>query len=294
MNFQTNTFTILIVDDTPSNLSVVVDLLEESGYNVAIAQDGEEGLQRAQLLQPDLILLDVMLPGADGFEICRRLKAAEETRDIPVIFMTALVATERKVNGFDVGGVDYITKPLQIDEIIARVGTHLKLRAAQKRLEEQNAQLQNCREQLERRVAACTAELKASNQQLRMEISEHKRTGQQLLMMDFALNRMREAAYLIDRQLQFIYVNDEACRALGYSREELLKMTMYDIDPDATHEEMTATRDQDGLVVIERRHKTKEGAVFSVEIHITSFEYEGVALTLSLARDISERKRMQS
>jgi len=290
MNLRTNTATILIVDDIPSNLSVVVDLLEESGYNVAIAQDGEEGLQRAQLLQPDLILLDVMLPGADGFEICRRLKAAENTRDIPVIFMTALVATEHKVHGFAAGGVDYITKPLQIDEVIARVGTHLKLHATQKRLEERNAQLHHCQQYLERQVAECTAELNADNQQLRTEISEHKRAEQQLLMMNFALNRMREAAYLVDRHLRFIYVNDEACRALGYSREELLDMTLYDIDQDAAHEEMTSTSEQNGLVVIERRHKTKEGAVFSVEIRITRFEYEGATLTLCLARDISDRK----
>ena len=218
----------------------MVDLLEESGYNVAIAQDGEEGLQRAQLLQPDLILLDVMLPGTDGFEICRCLKADERTRDIPVIFMTALVAAEHKVNGFTAGGVDYITKPLQIDEVIARVGTHLKLRAAQKRLEKQNARLQSYQEDLERRVAEYTAELNASNQQLRIEISGHKRDEQQLLMLNCALNRMRESVYLIDRHLQFIYVNDEACRSLGYSREELLGMTLYDIDPDASVEEMTS------------------------------------------------------
>jgi len=209
MNLRTNTATILIVDDIPSNLSVVVDLLEESGYNVAIAQDGEEALQRAQLLQPDLILLDVMLPGADGFEICRRLKAAENTRDIPVIFMTALVATEHKVHGFAAGGVDYITKPLQIDEVIARVGTHLKLHATQKHLEERNAQLQHCQQYPERRVA----ELNAGNQLLRIEISEHEQAEQQMPMMNFALNRMREAAYLIDRHLRFIYVNNETCWA---------------------------------------------------------------------------------
>lgn len=291
MKFQTNIFTILIVDDVPSNLSVVVDLLEDSGYNVAIAQDGEEALQRAQLLQPDLILLDVMLPGADGFEICRRLKADEKTQDIPVIFMTALVAAEQKVKGFGAGGVDYVTKPLQIEEVIARVGTHLKLRAAQKRLEEQNTQLQNYRQDLERRVAECTIELNASNQQLRMEIDDHKRAQQQLLMMNVALNRMREAAYLIDQHLQFMYVNDEACRALGYSREELLGMTMHDIDPEASLEQITFLKDRDSLSILERHHKTKDGGIFRVEIHITSFEYEGIALNIALARDISKRKQ---
>ncbi|TXT35185.1 MAG: hypothetical protein FD135_5047, partial [Comamonadaceae bacterium] len=166
--------TILIVDDMPSNLGMAVNLLEGRGYRVAIAQDGEEGLQRAQLLQPDLILLDVMMPGADGFEICSRLKSLKETREIPVIFMTALASSEYKVKGFAAGGVDYVTKPLQIDEVLARVDTHLKLHAAHQRLEEQHAQLQAYQEDLERRVAERTVELSVANLQLQVEIEERR------------------------------------------------------------------------------------------------------------------------
>jgi len=168
--------TILIVDDTPSNLGMAVNLLEGRGYRVAIAQDGEEGLQRAQLLLPDLIMLDVMMPGADGFEICGQLKALKETRDIPVIFMTALASSEYKVKGFAAGGVDYVTKPLQIDEVLARVDTHVKLHAAHQRLEAQHAQLQAYQEDLERRVAERTLELSAANFQLQVEIEEHRQT----------------------------------------------------------------------------------------------------------------------
>jgi DNA-binding response OmpR family regulator len=116
---------ILIVDDTPTNLGVVVESLENRGLRLLVAQDGIEGLQRAAFVKPDLILLDVMMPGLDGFEVCRRLKANAETADIPVIFMTALAETEHKITGLKAGGVDYITKPMQIDEVIARVGTHL-------------------------------------------------------------------------------------------------------------------------------------------------------------------------
>ena len=105
--------TILIVDDTPANIGIISDSLEENGYSVLVAQDGTEGLQRAELMQPDLILLDVMMPDMDGFEVCRRLKKQPNTRDIPVIFMTALSETEDKVNGFNAGAVDYVTKPLQ-------------------------------------------------------------------------------------------------------------------------------------------------------------------------------------
>ena len=134
--------TVLVVDDTPANLGLVVECLEGQNLRVAIARDGEEALRRAELAKPDLILLDVMMPGFDGFETCRRLKAMERTRDIPVIFMTSLTRTEEKITGFRAGAVDYITKPLQMEEVAARVNTHLKLRALQKRQEEQNIQLQ--------------------------------------------------------------------------------------------------------------------------------------------------------
>jgi two-component system sensor histidine kinase/response regulator len=134
--------TILIVDDTPANLGLVAECLENRGFRVVIAQDGEEGLRRAELVRPDLVLLDVMMPRLDGFETCRRLKALAATADIPVIFMTALAETGEKLTGFSAGGVDYVTKPLQVDEVFARVSAHLKLSTMQKQLEAQNERLQ--------------------------------------------------------------------------------------------------------------------------------------------------------
>jgi len=122
-------YLILIVDDNPSNLSVLVDYLEGCGFTTRVATNGELTLRRAQRIQPALILLDVMMPpGIDGFETCRRLKADKKTKDIPVIFMTALSSTEDKVKGFAVGGVDYITKPIQHEEVLARITTHLRIR----------------------------------------------------------------------------------------------------------------------------------------------------------------------
>ena len=164
--------TVLIVDDTPANIGIISSSLENSGYRVLAAQDGEEGLQRAAFAQPDLILLDVMMPLMDGFEVCRRLKKQENTRDIPVIFMTARAEIEDKVNGFKAGAVDYVTKPLQIDEVISRVGTQLSLSTMQKRLEIQNAQLHRYREQLEQRVAERTFELAEANKCLQLEMHE--------------------------------------------------------------------------------------------------------------------------
>jgi len=137
--------TILIIDDTISNLRVAVDLLHAYGFRILTASDGESGIERAHLAQPDLILLDVRMPGLDGFECCRRLKAHPGTAHIPVIFMTALTDTDNKVRGFDLGGVDYISKPFDAGELLARVRTHLELadlhRGLGQRVEERTAAL---------------------------------------------------------------------------------------------------------------------------------------------------------
>src|SRR5207245_479952 len=133
--------TILIVDDMPANLGVLTSHLERQGYMAVVAQGGEEGIERARFVRPDLILLDVMMPGLDGFETCRQLKATPATRDIPVVFMTALSDTSDKLTGFAVGGLDYVTKPLDGAEVLARIDTPLTLYGLRERLEEQNEQL---------------------------------------------------------------------------------------------------------------------------------------------------------
>lgn len=132
---------ILIVDDTPDNLMVLFSYLEDKGFKVLLAEDGQTALQIAQTQVPDLILLDILMPEIDGFEACRQLKAKQVTRDIPVIFLTALSETINKVQGFNLGGVDYITKPIEQEEVLARVQTHLNLRKMQKILAIQNQEL---------------------------------------------------------------------------------------------------------------------------------------------------------
>jgi signal transduction histidine kinase len=126
---------ILVVDDTPANLEVLSEALSDAGFEVAIATDGERAVKQAELSSPGLILLDIMMPGIDGFETCRRLKASSITQEIPIIFMTALSDSMDKVNGFNLGAVDYITKPFQEAEVIARVKTHLRLSQLNKNLE---------------------------------------------------------------------------------------------------------------------------------------------------------------
>ena len=203
--------TILIIDDTPTNLGVMVGHLEAQGYRVLIAQDGEEGLQRAELTHPDVILLDVMMPGPSGFEVCRRLKSRSSTREIPVIFMTSLTETRDKLAGFAAGGVDYVTKPLQADEVIARIDTHLKLHAAQTQLEEQNTLLAVYREDLEGQVADRTAALHEINRRLRAEVAERERAEQQVRRLNEELE-MRVA----ERTAQLSAANREL-QAFAYS-----------------------------------------------------------------------------
>lgn len=142
--------TILIVDDSLSYLAALLDRLERHGFMIVLAQSAAEGLMRAEFAEPDLILLDVVMPGVDGFEACRRLKASKATRDIPVIFMTGLTDPKQKVAGFDAGGVDYITKPFQIEEVLARINTHLALRKANRELQDMVAALAKAREDLVR------------------------------------------------------------------------------------------------------------------------------------------------
>jgi len=163
--------TILIVDDTPTNLAILVDYLAERGFDIAVAMDGLSAIEQISDTHPDLILLDVRMPGIDGFETCRRLKAQKDTSHLPIIFMTALSDTGDKVKGFEVGAVDYVTKPIQQEEVLARVTTHLTLRRLQVSLEENNARLQQ--EILERQRAANA--LRAANDQLERQALELKK-----------------------------------------------------------------------------------------------------------------------
>jgi putative two-component system response regulator len=133
--------TILAVDDNPVNLELLFDLLDNAGFEVLVSQNGQSALKRAKNTHPDIILLDIMMPDMDGFETCRRLKADETTKDIPIIFMTALSETVDKVRGFALGAVDYITKPIDPEEVLARVNTHLTMQRLQNELKAKNAML---------------------------------------------------------------------------------------------------------------------------------------------------------
>ena len=134
---------LLLVDDNPTNLQVLYQTLETTGCKLLVAKNGETALSIAQKASPDLILLDIMMPGIDGFEVCRRLKADPATAAIPVIFLSALTDTKDKVQGLQLGAVDYVSKPFQPDEVIARVNTHLTIHRLKREVEKKKDALEN-------------------------------------------------------------------------------------------------------------------------------------------------------
>ncbi|WAC14679.1 sigma-54-dependent transcriptional regulator [Dyadobacter pollutisoli] len=189
--------TILIVDDTPNNISILFDVLTRAGYKVLVATDGKSALEQASYALPDLILLDVMMPGMSGFETCRLLKHNASTQSIPVIFMTALTETINKVNGFNMGAVDYITKPFEIHEVQSRIATHLALGNLRQKLEQlvtdRTADLNKALAEVER----LKDQLQAENVYLKEEINKSKNPDDiisQSKPFEKVLNKIRQVA----------------------------------------------------------------------------------------------------
>jgi two-component sensor histidine kinase/CheY-like chemotaxis protein len=191
---------ILIVDDTPENLSVLTQMLTEQGYQVRPALNGQIALKAVQRALPDLILLDILMPGMTGYDVCRRLKADKRTRDIPVLFISALDETMDKVKAFGVGGVDYITKPFQAEEVLARIQTHIALRNMQRRLQSQNIRLQQ--EIAERKRAE--EQIKASLKEREILLHElHHRTETSMNVICLMLKL--QSSSIFDEQLLQIF-----------------------------------------------------------------------------------------
>ncbi|ANB72160.1 hypothetical protein AYM40_07115 [Paraburkholderia phytofirmans OLGA172] len=229
------THTVLIVDDLPVNVAVVAPHLEDRAISVLVAQNGFDALRKAQLTRPDLILLDVKMPGMDGFETCRRLKLDARTSEIPVIFMTARSASEDIVHGLSAGGVDYITKPIQIPELLARINNHLAVHSLHRQLAERNATLQRemlvrlqvevalqrAHDELENRVGQRTAELAQANDLLRSENLERKQVEAQLRGSKARLANAQRLAHIGDWEWEGVdaglYWSEEALNVMDIS-----------------------------------------------------------------------------
>jgi len=198
---------ILVVDDTLPNLRLLAGMLTSQGYRVREAANGPEALEAIQRSQPDLILLDVRMPGMDGYEVCRRIKADEHTHNIPVIFVSALDDQMDKIQGFTAGGLDYITKPFYLREVLARVDTQITLRKLQHRLEQQNAQLQREVEERLRAERALQAANEALEQRVQERTAEARRQAQQVVEI---MNSVPEGLLLLQEDGSLIVANPTA------------------------------------------------------------------------------------
>ena len=262
---------ILAIDDTPENLALLSQMLTKKNYKVRSVTKGSTAIRGAKAVPPDLILLDVKMPEMNGYEVCQRLKADERTRDIPIIFISALGDVFDKVKAFQVGGVDYITKPFQIEEVLARLDTHLTIRNLQIKLETQNSQLQ---QEIAEKTAAQDKFAKAFRACPNPIAIVSYRSGHILEVNNSFLQMSGyDAAEIIDRDLQQIYSQS----ALATYRQALDKIET-----------------QEFVRNLELELSTKLGQIKTVLLSMESVEIDGNKCTLQIFNDITERKRLEN
>ena len=270
---------VLVIDDHAANVDLIRAQLAGAGYAVDTASGGEAGLAAALAIRPDVILLDAMMPGLDGFEVVRRLKAGEETRAIPVIMLTALHGPEDRLRGLDAGADDFLSKPADSAELLARVRALVRSRGLYEALA-------TSREQL----ARVEAELAAQNHTA-AAIQQNEARFRLL----FAANPQPMWVYDLET-LCFTEVNAAAVQKYGYSREEFLQLRLTDIRPQEDvpqlmrHLSAQRPTTQRG----EWRHRLRDGTLIDVEITSHTLELDGRPAALVVARDITERKRAQA
>ncbi|MFN8457685.1 MAG: PAS domain S-box protein [Anaerolineae bacterium] len=220
---------ILVIDDILADLTLLSRILSPHGYQVQQVSNGAAALLEAQTRLPDLILLDIMMPEMDGYSVCQQLKADERTGDIPIIFISALGGVLDKVKALSMGGVDYITKPFQSAEVVARIELHLSLRQTQKRLQEQNEQL---RQEITRRQAAEEA-LQNANSSLKEEIEERKQVQADLWNMArrfrSLLENSSDVIAILDEEQIFRYVSASTARVLGYESQDIIGKKIFEL-----------------------------------------------------------------
>ncbi len=256
--------TVLLVDDNATNLQMLFQALKGRGYKLLVASSGEQALAVTRKAHPALILLDIVMPGMDGFEVCERLKKDSQTRDVAVIFLSALTDTDDKVRGLRLGAVDFVSKPFQPDEVTARVDTHLKIRRLEQRLARRNRELELLRDQI--------------------------------------LRAMREGVFGVDREARIIFANHAASQMSGRSEAELVgRILDEDIDGDNAFPllgaEVRKTLGDACMRLGEQaRFRSRDGNGFPVEYSIapTGGAEGEVTGAVVVFKDISERARTQA
>jgi PAS domain S-box-containing protein len=279
--------TILIVDDTPADLELLVDTLTAQGYHVHPAGSGERALASVAAQPPELILLDIQMPGMDGFEVCRRLKAQTESRDIPIMFISVSGERAERLAGLNLGAVDYITKPFECEELLARVRTHLELGRLRVRLERQ------------------AANLRQANEQLRSELAERKQAEEALRRSETKFRTLydstSDAVMLLDPK-GFFDCNQATLTMFGCAtRDEFCSKHPADVSPpvqpDGTDSrtlanQRIATAMEKGSHQFEWLHKRADtGETFPAEVLLNALELDGKRVLQTVVRDTTERER---
>ena len=262
---------ILAIDDTPENLQLLSQLLTERSYKVRSVTKGRTALRAAQAAPPDLILLDINMPEMGGYEVCEHLKADERTREIPVIFISALGETLDKVRAFQVGGVDFVTKPFQVEEVLARIETHLQLCSLRQQLQQQNQQLQQVIRDRQRAQETFTKAFRASPSPITISTLEDG---------------------------LFLEVNHSFLRLSGYTRNEVIGYHIHELnlglDPSRYIEGLAELQEAGVLHNRELELRTKSGDYRTVLLSVELIELRGHRCALAIANDITERKRLEN
>ncbi|MBW4553159.1 MAG: response regulator [Aphanocapsa sp. GSE-SYN-MK-11-07L] len=269
---------ILVIDDTPENLQLLATLLTTQGYKVRSVTKGSTGCRAAQAAPPDLILLDVNMPEMNGYEVCQHLKADSQTQDIPVIFISAHEDVLDKVKAFAIGGVDYITKPFQVEEVLARVEHHLTIQRLQRQLQNQNQRLQ---QEVQERELALQA-----LQQAEEKFAKAFRSSPNPI----AITTLAEG--------RFIDANANFLRITGYPLAELIGQTVLELDTGLdriAYAKAIADLQTTGVVHNQEfEFRTKTGQTRTVLLSIEQIELAGVPCALNIANDITERKQLEN
>ncbi len=264
---------ILVVDDTIANLRLLTNILSKHGYRVRPVSDGQLAISSCQKDVPDLILLDIMMPGLSGYDVCAHLKADQLTRDIPIIFISALNEVFDKIKAFEAGGVDYISKPLQSEEVLARVRTHLRIRELQTHLEEKNSRLEQ-------------------------EITERQQTEDLLRKLKKAIETTEVGMTITDPQGNIVFVNPADARMHGYDVQELLGQRSNIFSPIGSRQEALDINHHLQAMTNwkrERVNQRKDGTEFPVKLisnllRTSDGEVDGI---VTVCEDITEHKHAE-
>jgi PAS domain S-box-containing protein len=305
---------ILVVDDSPEILNLLTEILTDNGYRVRPATDGTQALRCVAVEAPDLILLDIGMSGMDGYEVCRHLKSDQWCRNIPVIFISGFDETIDKIKGFNAGGVDYITKPFQAAEVLARVETHLSLHHLQKQLELQNSRLQQeiterervedelktHRAYLEDLIAERTKDLININDKLQEEIAERNIIQEAVIRAkkewELTFDAVPDLISLIDRNYSIVRVNKAMAEKLDLLPHEVLGLRCYqvvhnaEVPPSSCPHAMHLTDGQEHTSEI---YIEKLSATFMVSVSPLYDDKGQMTHCVHVARDISKRKQLE-